>query len=191
MKKQILQPEQIIVPYEYKLGNESILKIYFNSFNKGNYNDLPPVLVAKPKHSDRNFILDHLADKENSDKYFRTIDSIDGMKNIFYLMDGNHRGVAATLCHKLISAIELENDDDLVELEEMIKEGRYFNIPNFPFNYFEDGDVKTKLSAAVTYLEEQQSTIKILTLQKRVDKLTSNGDIPQYMKERYLSLKNK
>ena len=179
MERRILQPEQIIVPYEYKLGNEAILGIYFRIFDRGHGEDLPPVLVAKPNHSDRDSLLRHFVDKEGFERYFKTIDE---MGNVLYLMDGNHRGVAATLCRKPISAIELQNDDDLARLEEMVKTGEYFNLPNFPQEYPKLG----KLRSAVTYLEGEQKSRKILTLKQRVDKLTSNGDLPQYMKERYL-----
>jgi hypothetical protein len=48
MIERILQPSQIVVPGEYEVGNESILKIYHRIFDKGHGNDLPPVIVAKP-----------------------------------------------------------------------------------------------------------------------------------------------
>ncbi|MBI1970448.1 hypothetical protein HYS47_01750 [Candidatus Woesearchaeota archaeon] len=47
MERRILQPEQIIVPGEYELGNESIVKIYFRVFDAGHGVDLPPVIVAR------------------------------------------------------------------------------------------------------------------------------------------------
>src|SRR3989338_1375909 len=46
MERRILQPEQIIVPGEYELGNEQILKIYHGIFEKGHGEDLPPVIVC-------------------------------------------------------------------------------------------------------------------------------------------------
>src|SRR3989338_8017783 len=46
MERRILQPEQIIVPGEYELGNESILKIYFRVFDRGHGGDLPPIIVT-------------------------------------------------------------------------------------------------------------------------------------------------
>ncbi len=182
MKRRILQPEQIIVPYEYKLGSENTLKIYFRTCDKGHSRDLPPVLVARPKFSDRDFLLDHFVDKEGFRDYFRRIDE---MGEVFYLIDGNHRGVAETLCYNPINALELQNDDDLEQLEKMVQSGEYFNLPNFPFEYHDLGWVDGKLKSAVTYLEEEQKSRKILTLRQRVNKLTSNGDLPEYMKERY------
>jgi len=53
MKELILKPEQIIVPGEYELGNESILKIYFRIFERGHGKDLPPVLVVHYLKGDR------------------------------------------------------------------------------------------------------------------------------------------
>ena len=46
MENRILQPEQIIVPGEYEVGDEQILNIYFRVFDRGNSKDLPPVIVA-------------------------------------------------------------------------------------------------------------------------------------------------
>ena len=188
MKKITLQPEQIIVPYEYELGNESILNIYFRVFDRGHGEDIPPVLVARPSLSDRGFLLRHFADstKEKFKKYFRTIDE---MVDVFYLMDGNHKGIAAALCHAPIKAIELQNDDDLEELENMVKTGEYFNLPEFPFEYHEMGKVVGKLRSAVTYLEERQSLREMLTLRQRVNRLASEKDFPQYMKDRYIRKK--
>lgn len=185
MERRILQPEQIITPYEYEVSNEAILNIYFRVFDRGHGGDIPPVLVARPSLSDRDFLLRYfrVPTREDFERYFRTIGE---MGEVFYLMDGNHKGVAATLCHTPIKAIELQNDGDLEELGGMVKSGEYFNLPGFPFKYREMGKVAGKLRSAVTYLEDQQSDKEILTLKQRVDRLTSSRDLPQYMKDRYL-----
>jgi len=188
MKKLILKPEQIIVPYEYDLGSENILKIYFRIFEKGYDDILPPILVAKPRHSNREFLLNHFAEHErdNFKKYFKKINE---MGNIFYLLDGNHRGVAATLCHKPLRALELQNDYDLKRLKLLEQSGEYLNLPAFPDMYVDN--VGSLLSSAITFLEEEQSSREILTLRQRVDRLSLNGDLPHYMINRYLKEKNR
>ncbi len=47
MKEIELQPEQIMVPREYELANEQILKIYFRIFKSGYGKALPPVITAR------------------------------------------------------------------------------------------------------------------------------------------------
>lgn len=181
MKKRILQPEQLIVPYEYEVGNEDILEIYYRIFKKGHGNDLPPVLVARPSHSDRNLLLNTFVRKDLLEEYFKTIDE---MGDIFYLMDGNHRGIAATLNHKPIRALELQNDADLENIEKMTERGEYLGMPKFPTLYI--GSANTRLSALATCFEDGQHNRKILTLKERVERLASNGDIPKHMIAGYL-----
>ncbi len=47
MHKLTLPPEQILVPGEYELHSEDLLKVYFRVFERGHGQDLPPVLVCR------------------------------------------------------------------------------------------------------------------------------------------------
>lgn len=46
MQQLNLQPEQVLVPGEYGLHNEDLLKVYFRVSERGHGQDLPPVLVC-------------------------------------------------------------------------------------------------------------------------------------------------
>jgi hypothetical protein len=182
MKNLILKPEQIIPP-DNEMGNEEVLNIYFGVMTKGHEKDIPPVLVARPSLSDRDFILKHIADTEGCKRYFESVDQV---KDAFYLIDGNHRAVAATLCNLPIKALELENDNDLSILERMAKSGEYFNQPNLPFDYNGPGKVNGKLRSAVTYLEAERQPHKLITLKDMVNQLVFTNSLPDYMKNKYL-----
>jgi len=47
MRNIVLQPEQLLVPGEYELADDTVLKVYFRVFDKGHGADLPPAIVAR------------------------------------------------------------------------------------------------------------------------------------------------
>jgi len=96
----------------------------------------------------------------------------------YYLIDGNHRAVAAALTHNPIYAIELQNDKDLNKVRKMVKCGELFE-----FNRDE-----TSLQELVLEFDDYllNNIEDCMTIQQRVDKLTSNGDLPEYIKIKYL-----
>ncbi|MBS3075985.1 hypothetical protein J4429_06040 [Candidatus Pacearchaeota archaeon] len=219
MRTRKLKPEQIIVPGEYYLENESILKIYFRIFERGHGNDLPPVVVTSPVHFDyfqrlnanlkkdiqslsdwpkRNPFVT-LGDIANAierlrtncqiekEKYFPIIDRLkvysENQGSIYLLLDGNHRTTAATLNHKLISALEVQTDEDLKEIRKMVERGALFD--------FKRGE-KSLSELVNAFYEFCGSRIEETnSVKERIEELVSNGkDFPQYMKDKYLGVSN-
>ena len=231
MRQLELKPEQIIVPGEYELGSESILKIYFRIFDKGHGIDLPPVIVVgqstegqKNKEylnrlrgsychiknylgyqleelpqnfteEDVNTLLNNGLKREiDAMNKYKIQDLVDyrfpelkrryaqliekTSQASYYLIDGNHRAVAAALTHNPIYAIELQNDKDLNKVRKMVKCGELFE-----FNRDE-----TSLQELVLEFDDYllNNIEDCMTIQQRVDKLTSNGDLPEYIKIKYL-----
>lgn len=224
MKELELKPEQILVPGEYELGNQSILKIYFRIFDKGYGKDLPPVIVVHNSLVDYNGLdrkmhelesiikncvegydiihrdlqegrIDQtyacLRHNEYSEKVQESNMHIFKIKDIYqvfqilhrlnaeyFLIDGNHRTVAATLTHNPIYALELQNNKDISEARKMIKKGELFN-----FDRAEDKlvDLVMAWGSYVSGHIDDTCTVK-----QRVNQLTSNGDLPSYMKQKYL-----
>ena len=207
MKRRTLQPEQIIVPGEYELGNESILKIYFRIFDKGYGDCLPPVIVIGLGDDKDKLIswLENVLSSEHLTKYqkyvearrkdYQTLFSI-LKESPYMLVDGNHRSAAATLTSQPISTMELQTDKDFERINKMIKAGDLFDFKrgeNSPYN------LKRSFLAYCLYLNPVRddgnfiiplSNTSVLrytkTIKQRIDELTSNGDLPQYMKDRYL-----
>ncbi|MEK6918183.1 MAG: hypothetical protein AABW51_04510 [Nanoarchaeota archaeon] len=182
MKSLILKPEQIIPP-DNEMGNEEVLKIYFGVMAKGHEKDIPPVLIARPSLSDRNFMLKRAGNMEICRKYFESVSQI---KDAFYLIDGNHRAVAAMLCNIPIKALELEDDSDLSIIEKMAKSGEYWNHPPLPFDFNNSREVTGKLRSAVTYLEDGRYARELITLKDMVNELVFSNSLPDYMKNKYL-----
>lgn len=205
MERRILQPEQIIVPGEYELGNESILKIYFRIFDRGHGKDLPPVvvvnsgLITKQARQERlqeqirymnqseeanekihspygaSYLIAKPAIQETEERYRKIEGKLESAP--YYLIDGNHRTAAAALTHASISALELQGDGDFEEIKKMIERGKLFDFKR----------PETSLQALV--LEFENYILKYIedcrTIRERIDELSSNGNLPQYMKERY------
>lgn len=199
MKRKILQPEQIIVPGEYKLGNESILKIYFRVFDIGHGEDLPPTIVAHKNAAD---VLLDTAELNTSginyrnyktfyENYNRILKSAFYSGAKYFLLDGNHKSVAAALTHMPISALELREDEDIKKGKQMVERGELFDW-TIPGETLEEsmGKLKDCLARYLSNVDGINLNGTVidtypLTVRERVNELTSNGDLPQYMKERY------
>lgn len=203
MERRILQPEQIIVPGEYELGNESILKIYFRIFDSGHGKDLPPAIVTTAGSFER--LQDRLEEgykywEEKRPKVvaqrredYRALFEV--FKQYPYLLiDGNHKTAAATLTHNPIHALELQRDEDFDEIKKMIERGEIFDFkrPERSLDELRDGFVAYCLSlfditGRYGLMSSPSSEVRYTkTIKERIDELTLNGDLPEYMKDRYL-----
>lgn len=101
----------------------------------------------------------------------------------YFLLDGNHRSAAAELTHQPLSVLELEKDDDITELQQMTERGELFNfklpvvsIRNLYFSFVE-WIVGEQVHGG--HFDEFK------TVRERIEELTSNGHLPEYMIERY------
>lgn len=209
MERKILQPEQIIVPGEYELGNESILKIYFRVFDRGHGEDLPPAIVTSSRF-DQNLLPpareykrcmraieedekkgeyvnpgrrnhDRKCYEEGMAEYLGILEKVaqfDKNGVGYFLLDGNHRSAAATLTYQPISALELQADEDLEEVRKMVKKGELFDFKR------EDTSLVELVGSFYEFCKDELEDFN--TIKERINRLTSNGDLPKYMKERYL-----
>lgn len=205
MERRILQPEQIIVPGEYEVGSESILKIYFRIFDRGHGKDLPPVvvvnssLITKQTRQERlqeqimhmkkseeanekihapygaSYLMAKPAIQETEERYRKIEGKLESAP--YYLIDGNHRTAAATLTNNSISALELQGDGDFEEIKKMIERGKLFDFKR-PEKSLQTLVLEFE-NYVLTYIEDCR------TIRERIDELISNGALPQYMKERY------
>lgn len=179
MEKRILQPEQIIVPGEYEVGNEAILKIYYRVFEAGQGSILPPAIVAH--HG--------IASMEPLKRWFtssaRHIDDYQDKVREFtargagyFLLEGNHRSIAATLTRQGIPVLELQPGDDMGQLRRMVETGEMFDFQ------LDEETAELCAGECARYLTSKGFE-NMMTLRDRVDKLTSNGHLPGYMVEKY------
>ena len=198
MKEKILEPEQIIIPGEYDVANETILKIYFRVFDKMHGKDLPPVFVAHKDVANMFSVLEMNEDDTNY-WYYRKINEAynNQLKEVFksgaeyFLLDGNHKSIAATLTHKPIRALEILTDQDLKKGAKMVESGKLFNwtIPGETITETMK-QLKARLyNYTFHFFREERIDDCPLTIRERVDKLIFKEDLPQYMIKRYLRRK--
>ena len=187
MKQLALSPDQVIVPFELLVGEERMLRLYFRIMRARAEELLPPVLVARPRLSDREFILERSVSVPDAQRFFAKIDRLVEERGAVYLIDGNHRGVAATLCHRPLTAFDVEDDRDLRRIETMGKNGEYLELPPFPTDYFEAGWIRGELRSIVTRLEEREEGSEVLTLEDRTRRLVEQRLVPDYMIRWYRS----
>jgi len=200
MKRIELQPNQIIVPGEYKLGNESILKLYFRIFDRGHGKDVPPAIVIhrktvdmflNPAELDREDI-NYRADITRYKNYNRIIENAFRSGANYFLLDGNHKSVAATLTHNPISALELKLDKDTQRGKRMVESGDLFNwtVPGETLRQTM-GKLRDHLleymirSIGPRIFFGEVVDSYPLTIRERTEQLISNGDLPEYMVDRY------
>lgn len=216
MIRKKLNSEEIIVPGEFELGNESILKMYYRVFEKGHGNCLPPVLVTKFKKFDfknlENWLEDcfrhwekpelkgmlHSGTLEARRKDYRNLFEV--LKNSYALLDGNHKSAAATLAHRSIQALEIESDQDLIDIRTMVEKGELFDFKREETSlcYLKKEFVAYLLNLNVresdgniTFSNTSCSTLKYLgNIKQRIEQLVSDGELPQYMVDRYFKDRN-
>ena len=187
MKNARLLPEQIIVPGEFDVHDEAILKIYFRIFERGHGTDMPPLLVAH--YTSANMLatpgeFDSSIYMPGADFYEmcnRTLRNAFSSGAEYFLLDGNHKSIAATLANKPIQVLELERGDDYQQLEKMVQTGELFNW-DIPGKNLEESMRGLKF-ALMNDLD--RSNPLPLTLKERVDGLVLDGKVPKYMADLY------
>lgn len=201
MERKALKPGQIIVPGEYEIGNESILKIYFRIFDSGCGEILPPVTVARADVIDpaeRRARLDRRLDRIKSHGYRTEPVAIGDYEHFcsliqtapYYLLDGNHRTAAATLAGHDINALELQNDGDLLEVRRMVDRGELFDFKRSETSLYEllmEFECFCMDNEYVISGPPQRDMVR--TVEQRVEELVRNGNLPGYMTERFLKRK--
>ncbi|MBI4152221.1 hypothetical protein HY495_00790 [Candidatus Woesearchaeota archaeon] len=177
MDRKIVQPKQIIVPGEYELGNQSILKIYFRVFDRGHGGDLPPVIVAHNSIGNRGERYFTLNPRIVGD-YRNRVQSYINKGAEYFLLDGNHRAVASALTDHPIDTLELQSDEDIKKFRKMVERGELFDWEQ------ESGSLIEIVDDFEFFCWEHLD--EMMTVEERVKQLTSNGDLPQYMTDKYL-----
>ncbi|GEM_PF-2325869 len=203
MKNYTLSPKGI------DINNDTALAIYYSLYARGFADAVPPVIVIKNNNELRaartRTCASRIEDMKNPNRaYYLPRDGIlypgeNGVLGIregyaqfeqrvkespYYLLDGNHRTTAATLCHAPIPVLELERDNDVSRVQSMIAQGEIndFGVPlpsvRALAEKFENHILGTH-DEFCTHIE------RLMTVEERVRSLVDNEEIPGYMCQRY------
>jgi len=196
MEHVFVQSNQIITP-EIFLGLESLLQVYYQIFKNDCEKCLPPVLIVKESMLDVRINPEDECTRERLGmesvrEYHKLLGKTfhDGAE--YFLLDGNHRAVAAALCHKSLSSMIIETEKDIKTLRRLAQHGEIFNLPsviNHPFREIS----KDYKSAMIDYFQQcfshnhsPQRILRGFSLKERVSYLARNDELPGYMKRRFL-----
>lgn len=91
----------------------------------------------------------------------------------YVLIDGNHKVIAATLTHRPIHALQLENDADIQTIRLMVARGELFNFPH---------EHNTLPEIIEDFMDCCMGSIgRTTTVRQGVDRLVSEEKLPDYM----------
>lgn len=182
MQELILKSDQVLVPGRAEVGNFDVLRIYFRVFETGQGNILPPVLVVDSKYNGHVInVNDHEWDRRNSpdSRFYYERKLAERMSQLemhgvnIYLLDGDHRAMAACLTGNDIRALKLESDHDLSEIRRRSREGEFFGFPRR----------EETLSEIVRAFESHvcMRSDELVSVKDRVKKLVREKKLPRYM----------
>jgi len=170
MKYKLLRPDQIITLKDYPLYNNHILRIYFRVFSRNQGKILPPCPVihkssgipflsnTTSKSSRYNLLLTNFLTKHPRAEYF--------------LLDGSHKTTAATLAHKLIPVVVIDQDNDFKKAKKLIIAGEFFGW------YSLENSIKEALGVLAKHHVGAKT---FLTVEDKTKLLVKNKDVPQYI----------
>lgn len=212
MQRKLLGPEQIIVPGEYQVASEGILKIYFRVFDNGHKKDLPPILVVSsyvdPDNLDE--AINHREWIEQLDDIRKTREFSDyviteeerlerecyesNMNNIYRpalekikkLRESGATHLLLDGNHRSIAATLTHNRVHALELQrdEDLMEARQMVERGELFGFPHEGKTLSEITSEFCYfIGGDRNTF---TVKERVEKLAIDRRLPSYMIDRYL-----
>ncbi len=206
MRKLTLKPDEVLSTGYGEIRDMEVLKRYFMIDSKGHAGDWPPIIVVKSEPQAemvadfeskvRRFLLQNESEGYRQERratlaeafrrdYRKFLELAEKAPN--FLVDGNHRAVAATLAHQNIGAIVLERDEDFGEVGKMVEKGELFGFRDGKYGFVDalrnsfvarclgiDGGSLTMPNNDV-YLEDASNIKDLAKL------LVSTGDLPEHM----------
>ena len=203
MQEKVLCPEQLLATSQLTPEDMLPFKIYYRVFQRGYGDCLPPIIVAKIK--DSQYWIDQLELKyeewvstKSEIVEWRRQDYRMFFSNLtdtpYFILDGNHRALAATLTHQPINALELQSDEDIQRIKTMLKNGELFFFPHNVKTVLELEGLFIEHSLSLTAIPPHHSLIantgyqlkRMRSVRKRADLLCHNKLLPSYVVELYL-----
>jgi len=209
MQETTLQPNQLIVPGEYELGNETALRIYFDVCDKGFSRILPPVVIVRSDLISRETRRKKLRQRFNrfdrrGTPYLPSWENIDDSRGLYgrlepivnilqqevNLLEGKISqspyylidGNHRTAAETLTySPIYALELETSKDLAEIRRMAKRGNLP--PFRR-EETSIRKLVHSCENYILDHIDDMR--TVEERVKELVSNRDLPKYMIDRYL-----
>lgn len=198
MKRISLQPHQIITS-ELFFASEPLLQVYYRIFKADCEKCLPPILVAEKnrlnvKIDPNGKKVDYRLGTAGIDKYHQLLEKTFSKGAGYFLLDGNHRAVAAALCNTSLDSFLIEDEKDIKKLRRLAQHGELFNLPPElmkPFTEMSEDYTSAMISlfqASFMHAsgDPDQNSPKSFSLKDRVSYLARNNHLPIYIKHQFL-----
>lgn len=139
MKKITLSPAQVLATNEFAPEAEVSFKIYYRVFQRGNGDCLPPIIVGTIKSAsewidrlEQGYARWESAESEIVQTRRREYRILFQQLRAtpYYILDGNHRALAAALNRRKLNALQVDSNEDLSEIEWMLSVGELFSFPH-------------------------------------------------------------
>lgn len=139
MKTLTLDPSQVLATSDLSPQDSLSFQIYYRVFRFGAGDCLPPIIVGTIKSAsewksrlEQGYARWKLKRPEVVEMRRREYRILFGTltRTPYYILDGNHRALAAALTRKELNVLQPESDEDLVEIERMVASGELFSFPH-------------------------------------------------------------
>jgi hypothetical protein len=139
VKRLTLKAAQVLATSDLVPGDDLSLKIYCRVFRDGPGDCLPPIIVGTIKSASEwiGRLEQGYSQWEKSKP-----DMVQRRRREYrilfqklrttphYILDGNHRALAAALNRRDLKVLEVDSDGDLLEIERMVRSGDLFSFPH-------------------------------------------------------------
>lgn len=139
MKKLTLTPAQVLTTSELAPEDSLSLRIYYQVFKREGGHSLPPIIVGTIKSPSE--WISRL--EQGYSRWERSQPDLLQTRRReyrvlfqklrvtpYYILDGNHRALAAALNRRELNVLQLDADRDLFEIERMVTRGDLFPFPH-------------------------------------------------------------
>jgi hypothetical protein len=138
VKRLALMPAQVLATDELVPNDGLPFKIYYRIFREGAGNCLPPIIVGNQigRRMEESFGQGYERWQREEAGLVETRRREYGIlfqrlrETPYYILDGNHRALAAALNRRELTALQLDSDQDLSELDRMVTTGELFSFPH-------------------------------------------------------------
>lgn len=167
----MLHPDQVVALKDYPVRHIQILRTYYHVFSSGQGKKLSPCPVIPKSRG-----IPYLRGKDKRSKTYNAalqkfLKSHPNAK--YFLVDGNHRSIAAALAHESIPTLVLKTDKDMEKARKMLKAGE------LPGTYTLSKSIKTETAIlARHYLKHFSQKPAFYTVAEKAELLVKRKKIP-------------
>ena len=203
VKRFTLKPMQVLATDELAPEEESSLRIYYSVFRNDGGDCLPPIIVGTIRSANEWIYRLEKGYARWERKEPRMVDTRRREYQILfralrgtphYILDGNHRALAAALNHRELKVLDVESDGDLFEIERMVTAGELFSFPHkarsleeleglFIQHFLNLNNIPPNHSLEAS---ENLTVRRLVPVATRAYELCTHNQLPAYMVARYI-----